>query len=499
MRVNDPQRRLSRNNQSAIVFAQYTILALLVVSALLYPALDLPPEDLIYPVSTFLLALFFWSLWSWQKLTKTLFDPYLLFLLAAGLFNAGHAFLEVFYLNESGIMNGRFSPETVLRTLFLVILGLASFHLGALISTAKGKRRALRETAAYRAPQPARQDLRVVGWGLLFVSFIPAVLVLRDAVTTVMSSGYSGLFQREAATGFGAAPRVLATFLVPAALFLLAGSKGRRSGILVSGIIIASYSIIQFFLGSRAYAAMPLIAYAWLWHRCIRPLPKIVLLSSGAVLLFVVLPLVKVIRGIAGEERLSFSFLADAFYSIGNPATAIISEMGASMKTIAYTIELVPSVRDFDMGVGYLYAFLTVFPNLFWDIHPTIARGLAKHWLVWEVSPLAASQGRGLGFSFIAEAYLNFGWIGTPITLGIIGFLFAKLVLWADRSGQPARLAMVACFLTFFLFFSRSEAGANIRPLFWYSLLPYLAAHGVRQLRSSFPGRKGHFGTSVVN
>ncbi len=110
-----------------------------------------------------------------------------------------------------------------------------------------------------------------------------------------------------------------------------------------------------------------------------------------------------------------------------------------------------------------------------------------------------ASHGGSLGYSFIAEAYLNFGWIGAPITLGIIGFLFAKLVSWAERSGQPARLAMVACFLTFFLFFSRSEAASNIRLLVWYSLLPYLAVHAVRRFNAKLARRNAIPATRVAN
>ena len=66
-------------------------------------------------------------------------------------------------------------------------------------------------------------------------------------------------------------------------------------------------------------------------------------------------------------------------------------------------------------------------PNLFWDIHPTIARGLACDWITETVDPFADLVGGGLGYSFIAEAYLNFGWFGVPIVTGIIGFLFGNL------------------------------------------------------------------------
>jgi len=462
---------------------------LILLRLLFDPFGDSDPGSLIYASCLFLVALSIWSLWSWQRLTKSLFDPYVLYFVAAVLFNGGQALLEVFHLNEGGILDGRFSSETTLETLFLVILGLASFHFGALLAAAASSKIALKQTGKRIALLPAMQDIRRVGWGLLLISFVPTLFVLRGAVSIVMSSGYFGLFEATYGTGFSAGPQVLAGFLVPAALFLLAGSRGRRIGILVSGIVIVSYAVIQFFLGSRAKAAMPLIAYAWLWHHSIRPLPKTVLLSLGAVMLLIVFPLVGAIRNVSGEERFSFGFLSDAFLSIDNPTIAIISEMGGSMATVAYTLDLVPSFRDFDKGVGYLYALLTAIPNLFWDVHPTVARGLPSNWLIWTVNPFIADLGGGYGFTFIAEAYFNFGWFGAPIALGVIGFLLGKLTLWAARSGEPAKMAMIAAFLSYVLFFARQEAAAQVRSLLWYSLVPYLGVYAIASLRSRSYGK----------
>lgn len=149
--------------------------------------------------------------------------------------------------------------------------------------------------------------------------------------------------------------------------------------------------------------------------------------------------------------------------------------MGGSMQTVTYTIELVPGTRAYDMGDSYYYAALTAVPNLFWRVNPGVARGLLSDWLIREVDPYTASVGGGLGYSFIAEAYLNFGWWGVPLVLGLIGLLFGGLVLWAGRSGDIARLATVASFASFFLFFARGEAALVVRGLVWYAILPYLA------------------------
>jgi oligosaccharide repeat unit polymerase len=467
-----------------ILTAQFCINAILIFLYLLYEPLGFQPESLIYPSCCFLLALTIWSFWSWYILTQSLFNPYLLFFLSALLFNGGQAILEIFHLNEEGILEGEFSSEILLKTLFLVIIGLASFHLGALISAAKAKVISPNYNSEKEAFISTSRDSYRVGWGLLTISFFPALFVIKNALSVALSSGYSSLYRQDYGTSFDAAPTVLAGFLIPAALFILSGSKEMRSGRVISGTIIVIYSATKFFLGQRNQAVMPLIAFAWLWHQLIQPIPKAFLLSSAALIMFIVFPLIAATRNFAGQDRLSIDVLVDTFSSIDNPAIAAISEMGASMMTVAYTIELVPRVKDFQMGVDYFYALLTLMPNLFWKLHPTIARGTASDWLVWEVRPVLAASGGGLGYSFIAEAYLNFGWFGAPIALAVIGFLFAKLVLWALRSGDPARMAMIASFTSFILFYARSNSAGELRSLVWYSLIPYLGVCFLSWLRS---------------
>lgn len=469
-----------------IIAAQCCICAILIFSCLLYGRFNFQSDSLIYPACLFLVALTIWSFWSWQILTKSLFDPYTLFLVTAVLFNGGQAFLEVFHLNEHGILKGIFSSETILKTLFLVIIGLASFHLGGLLSAATGKVNSPKKQSSEKKPSLStmQHNCRIVGWSLLTISFFPALLVTKDAILVVLHTGYTALYQQELTTSYSATPNILADFLIPGTLFLLAGSKGRHNSKVISVITIIIYSISRLFLGWRAYAVMPLISLAWLWHCLIRPLPKIFLLGAASLMMFVIFPLIATTRNVAGAERLSIDFLLNSFTSIDNPLLAAISEMGGSMMTIAYTLELVPSVRGFDMGAGYFYALLTLMPNFFWEVHPAIARGTASNWLIWEVDRFTASHGGGLGFSFIAEAYLNFGWFGAPIVLGAIGFLFGKLTLWAIRSGEPAKMAMIASFISFFLFYARDEAVTQIRPLVWYALIPYLGVWPLSLSRS---------------
>ncbi|WP_377476697.1 MAG: O-antigen polysaccharide polymerase Wzy [Microcoleus anatoxicus] len=469
-----------------IILGQFCIHAILIISCILYEPLNFQTESLIYPSSCFLLLLTLWVFWSWSFITKSLFDPYILFFIAALLFNGGQIILEIFSLNENGILDNKFSTETILKTIFLVDIGLASFHLGALISAAKTRKINCSINNSKKATtNSTTRNTYLIGFCLLGISFFPAIVVLRQAISVVASGGYFGLYEQEIGTSFSAAPSVLAGFLVPSAIFILAGSKEKMKGRLISGCIIVIYSATKFFLGERNQAVMPLLAFASLWHKSISPLPKTFLLSTGSLIMFIVFPLVAATRNVSGKDRLSIDFLVETFSSINNPALTSLSEMGGSMMTVAHTIDLVPSIRGFQMGAEYFYALLTLMPNFFGKIHPTIARGIPDVWLVWEIEPEFAARGGSFGFSFIAEAYLNFGWFGAPIALGVMGFLFAKFTLWAARSGEAARMATVASYTSFFLFFARAESALVVRSLVWYSLCPYFSVCLLGWLKSN--------------
>ena len=145
------------------------------------------------------------------------------------------------------------------------------------------------------------------------------------------------------------------------------------------------------------------------------------------------------------------------------------------MQAISHTLVQVPKFRDYDWGASYLYSFFSIFPNFFWRIHPSVARGSPSVWLVKTVEPDIAALGGGLGYSYIAEAYLNFGWWGGALMLMFIGYAISSLVCWSQGSGNTLKIAAAATFFTSLVGFARADSQSVMRPLFWYSLLPYFA------------------------
>jgi oligosaccharide repeat unit polymerase len=95
-----------------------------------------------------------------------------------------------------------------------------------------------------------------------------------------------------------------------------------------------------------------------------------------------------------------------------------------------------------------------------------------------------ALVGGGLGFSFLAEAYANFGWFGLIPTVALMGYFMARLSVWGTSDDDPAKFALNATFLAFVLFFPRQESASFVRGLAWYSFLPYAAVSLIAERRS---------------
>lgn len=520
----------SRNNWSIAIIQTYILIGL-VIFGVIYSA---NPGGFMFSVETsfqilchLFVGLVIWFFGSWYMTTKRLFDPYLLFLLSAVIFNGGQIILEVFHLNENGFLDNRFPLSESLQVVYMVILGLSAVHFGAILcvvldlqknyvpkfsgfsdrhSAIVHAKTALEpsftsEITLYypsriKLPAPAKIIASIppsiallVGQIFLYLSIIPVVVTVLGAVELAKSGGYGSLFEQQAATGFAASAAVMADFIFPGVFLVITGGQRKPYLRIFAVVYLFAYTCAKLTIGSRGAAIMPLLAMLWLWDVVVRPIPRTLLAGVAAVFLLVVFPVVGATRNeVIGVDLFSIEFLTKTLTSINNPLVASISEMGFSATAIGWTMELVPKVRPFDWGMSFLVSVLTLVPNVFTSgRHPALTMSgydTPDNWLVGIIDPAFASQGGGLGFSFIAEAYLNFGWFGM-ILLGVIGFLFAKFVQWAVHDRDPVKMAIIAIFVSFFLIYPRASSQLVIRPLIWYCLFPYLWMQRINKLNLS--------------
>jgi len=395
-------------------------------------------------------------------------SPYWLFILVASLFNGGHAFLDLFGANPNGVMDSQFSILTTSSTILYSALSMMLLHLGALW-------RVTREPARVREPESPDRDKGSIRLGLLMIliSVVPMFLQLYEDVSAVLNVGYFGLYQRAVRTNIDAWQAILAQFMLPGAFLLAAASKQERLLRRLSVVIVSVYVLSYIFMGYRGVAGAAIAAYGWIWHTRVAKLPLYPSLMAGVLFVFLLFPMIRSHRSTVGEDRLSWSAFVHALDDYDNPATASVSEMGGTMSTTAYTMDLVPSDRAFEYGQTYLFAALTIVPNVFGTpLHPAIEHGTASEWLARTVSYQGAAAGGGIGYSFIAEAYLNFGWMGPPLVMILMGFLLAAMECYAARSTSPAAAALMGVILYFALIYARAESSNIVRAIVWCGFMP---------------------------
>ena len=422
-----------------------------------------------------------WMIYSWKRMGGEVFSPYTIFAVAVFLFNAGQAVLEVLGLNTLGLL-GRKVPESILaETVLLVFYGLSSMHFGALISAVTKSRG--RMFARFHVPP---STFRQIGVALFVVSVVPSIMVWRQAVNLVVEGGYGAIYTSDRATGIGSAPLILSGFLIPSAFLLLAGGRSKRTIRRAAFTIIACYVLASMFVGFRGQAVAVLVAFLWLWHQTIRKIPITAVLALLAGLGVFVLPLVGVIRTASGVDRMSVSTVSSAYSQIQNPAVSILYDVGGTMLAPAYTLELVPSQRPYDLGLSYAYAGLAFFPNLFWEVHPTSERALST-WLVNTAEPQRAALHGGLGYSIIAEAYLNFGFAGSALPMALTGWVLGRMSKWSEAGRATDITCFVAIALASLILWSRGESAEVVRGVVWYAAIPYFIVTLWQRPRARLP------------
>ncbi len=240
-------------------------------------------------------------------------------------------------------------------------------------------------------------------------------------------------------------------------------------------VVILIFASVNFFLGYRSPATAALASFAWVWHTRVRRLPVAATLVVTALMAFFIFPMIRVYRTSFGDERFRWGTFSQTLQKYDNPAIASVAEMGDTMKTVAYTMQLVPSVKDYEYGASYGFALLGLLPNIFGTpVHPSVAHEKPSVWLIKTVDPWMANRGGGWGYSFIAEAFLNFGWLGPGLILLLLGWMIGSLQFWSDRVNTPASSGLAATVLFFLLLSVRAESTNVVRGIVWYGIIPYL-------------------------
>jgi len=350
-----------------------------------------------------------------------------------------------------------FIPFGLSHALTMITYSILIFQLGIL--TALGGQ-GFRITCTSREEQTLDDPkiFRVGSALFLFGSVMFLIGLVRLGSVGYERLTYSETFRLRAESD----PRFFGTGMTVALIGLcltVAGASKRQMRITYA--YTGFWFLTFFYLGFRSPAiTAALLVFAVAYKKGVR-WPRWAPFVTGLILLIAV-PMVRVIREEPLDERSLSTSLHDMSILDG-PA-----EVGGAFRPLTETLDLI-GPDNYRYGKTYLTALKGVLPNLAlrWEAPATenIEDLPPGHWVTAIVDPWAYKNHEGMGFSGIAEPYMNFGMAGVVVYFFLLSILLVRLEQLSIRSSYS--LAMWALLVGPLLWTIRNDFREFFRPAVW--------------------------------
>lgn len=461
------------------------LLLLLVYWIYFFENREAPALDNVKVLGGFAIVQLIYTLWSWHYCERSWINAYTVFILALYAFNLGQPMLEVFNVDivKRSLVRGAYGVEinTFYRATFVSLLFSLFFHIGALLSSRL--QNTLKTVAVKRGIShycQIRAIKRVATYlGVVTFPFYIYNLIVR--MIAVALHGYSVLYNED--VGVVRLFTLIGDFYVPCLICLFFVSEYEKKRIwLIRSIIIATVLLPPFFLGGRSNI-MVILAIMYIIYALFNTINIRKLLIVG-ISLYALLFVFGIIIRTRNEGQKNYALYTQTIKSEEDDlAVSTLVEMGWSLYPLCCVLDITPVQEDYRYGSSYLYALSSLVPNVgFWDVHPAKLNANLGDWLKDYMG-----LNYGPGFSLVAEAYYNFGYLGCMI-LFFFGIYFTRAFRYVNRDNvlaNPILLVIAVVFLWLSIKTVRNSTLAIVRAVFYYSLPMYwLMMWQYRKIRS---------------
>lgn len=469
----------SKNSSNKISFSIYRILVILstilfIIVTLMIKANGNDPQKTFQLLSIYGIFVYAWILISWISLEKDLINMYVFFILFSVLFYLGQpiAFLLGADMLTLEVYSIKIYPNTILNeTLVYVLISYMLIHIGAVI--VKRNSKGIVRIKQYK--KDYSDTMNFIGIVLLILSTFPTMILIINSLRAVLTKGYIGLFTSSNTIAVnGGFLGVTAGFFVPSLYLLLIANSDKKLKRRVFSIIFFLYIVIVFMLGRRGENSIYLLGFILISHNLINPLKgkKLLKIVIFGILMIFVFSIISSIRAYLNVDNFGEvvirNLLNTSFIKI---IRNVLLEFGMTLLVPATIIDKVPEFIPFYYGKTIINFFLLLIPNIFWEVNP----GLVDGTLEGLVSPFIR-QGTigGIGGSFIAELYYNFGYY-SYLFLPIFGIVLARLSNHLDlksSNSNKLRFYFSIYIFTNIIWIIRSEFLTNGKDILYYAIFP---------------------------
>lgn len=434
-----------------------------------------------------------WWILSVLVFSREFFQPVALMVLSAVVFNLGLFPILLFSPSITwGRFAAQFSDETLVVAASLAVAGIAAFHSGGIL----GCRLPTQSIPGCAATDRARSKAAVaVGWFFSTIGILATLGSAGEIKRRLGSEGYAGTIPSTTLETLQDILVGLQDLVIIGSFLLLLGPTPSRGRVIFGTTSLSALCVVRILIGDRSGAILPALGLLWILDRT----GRISVSRTHAVVALVILLIVSPIISDVRQSPLAgvFEVISDLLdgVSVSEFFVSGLEEYGSSVTTICYTIDLVPQVRRFEYGLGYIRSGVYAIPNrLTGGVFPEF--GTPAVWLTQEVAPKIAAIGGGLGFSFIAEAYLQGGIAAVVLSCLFFGYMLGRLERHVTGHPNVAVLLLGAVVIAFGLKIPRGVVSELVRPVVWYWGMSLILIIGLTMLRRRAPVgyRGGRFG-----
>ena len=395
-------------------------------------------------------------------------NKFSLFIIAFFMYTFGKTLLFSLGIIGEKDWSGIYSTESVNSYLFFSVPAFYFFSMAGLVISKRAAKNM--EARKIITKESDKRIVRITGCVFFCLLVLSAPFYIGSwtkFIITAREHGYAANF------GEGGSSSSLVTnvalFFIPAVIFCFFCCKRKIFKYLLLFCLLA-IGISYLFVGSRgnSVALMVSAMFIWLEELC-PPKKRKVYIITIIISVFLLLGLFSVLRDIRDHSLGSPSEIISILFSgnIFDEAVSAIKEIGGTAIAWIRVREIVPEIYEYQYGYSYLAAFLACIPSAV--IGYSFADDAALD--VWLTKIMNANY--GVGFSTMAEAYVNFGWLGILLIFFLGLFIFWCLCgsIWRNK---PTRLdaAVSAVALYVFSNTARNPLALSVRNMVYGVVIP---------------------------
>jgi hypothetical protein len=419
----------ANNTRTALFYAGFPI----VITAVLWST-SINEISLVQMIAAFILCWIPWS--AYQKWSCGSREGIPLFFLISAMYWVSYA-LPLFWLrHDVKLITGEhlLSEEAITGALFLAVLGVAALGIGISVG------------ARWRFKKPFQPDIHrnPARWhylrlALLVTTFLHIVVPL----DTLGGGGRQFVFIIESIV-----PSV--TFVVLLRYYLRGAAIPLDKALLFGYASVALVSAISSgWLGSFVgLAIMATIVYVYEKKK----LPLVAIMVGIPIVLFLQ-PGKEKFRQQYWREGASENYIERFGFWLDSSSTEwgkalSSSDQGQSMNLANRTlgrlsllgqtaniIEATPERVPYQYGRMYSYMIYSFIPRLFWEDKPSVNDANQWYQVAYRLTDPRNLRGVSIATGYLAESYMNFGWLGPPFVVfwvGVIVGLIEQIFLRSD-------------------------------------------------------------------